>query len=197
MAVASTTNPLKPFLGRPIEICVVTNDYKRSIIGLSALGIGPWRVYTFTPSNTTSQTYYGQPSDFCMKVCFAEFPTGHDNGISNASSQGHNESSAPMVYEVIQPISGANIFQEFLDTHGEGIHHIAYDCNNLPFEERIKEFEKRGWKFAQGGSWMGRNHFAFFVEDGIEKTGTCFETISFPTDWDYPEPDKWFPSRTE
>jgi len=79
----------------------VTKDFKQTITGLSQVGIGPWRVYTFTPENTTNQTYRGEPSAFTMRVCFADL-------------------SPTMVYEVIQPISGPNIFQEFLDQHGEG-----------------------------------------------------------------------------
>jgi len=59
-------------LGNPIEICIVTRDYKRTITGLWQVGIGPWRVYTFTPSNTTNQTYRGKPSEFILRVCFAE-----------------------------------------------------------------------------------------------------------------------------
>jgi len=93
--------PELSFLGNPIEICLVTKDYSRTIKGLSQLGIGPWRVYTFTPENTTNQTYRGKPSAFTMRVCFAEL-------------------SPTMVYEVIQPVSSETIFQEFLDQHGEG-----------------------------------------------------------------------------
>lgn len=168
------TDPPKSFLGNPMEICIVTADHKRTIRGLHELGIGPWRVYTFSPANTTNQTYRGQASAFELRVCFAEL-------------------SDSMVYEVIQPVSGANIFQEFLAQHGEGIHHIAYDMHGKPFAERVDEFEKRGFKMVQGGSWMGKNHFAFFETEGA--TGTCFETYEFPSDWDYPEPDEWFPSR--
>lgn len=91
------------FLGNPIEICLVTKDFKRTIAGLSQLGIGPWRVYTFTPENTTNQTYRNEPSAFTMRVCFADL-------------------SPTMVYEVIQPLSGPSIFQKFLDEHGEGNH---------------------------------------------------------------------------
>lgn len=95
-----------------------------------------------------------------------------------------------MVYEVIQPVSGPTIFQDFLDKQGEGVHHIAYDCNNIPMADRIKMFKERGLDLAQGGSWRGDNAFAFFES---EETGTCFETISFEDGWDYPEPDEWFP----
>ena len=96
-----------------------------------------------------------------------------------------------MVYEVIQPVSGATIFQEFLEQHGEGIHHIAYDCNGVPFEERIKGFKEKGFEMVQGGNWGG-NRFAFFETEAT--TGTCFETYHFPEGFEFPEPDEIFPA---
>ncbi|MBC8129896.1 MAG: VOC family protein [Rhizobiaceae bacterium] len=161
-----------PFLGNAVEIALVTRDARRTIAGLWALGIGPWRIYTFDPTNTTNQTYRGRPSPFVMKVCFAAV--------------------GQMIWEVIEPISGDTIFSEFLDSHGEGLHHIAYDCNGSPFEERVAEFERRGFSMIQGGSWMGQNHFAFFGTE--ESTSMVFETYFFPDDWVYPEPEGLYPS---
>lgn len=66
---------------------MVTKDPERTMAGLWRLGIGPWRAYTFTPENTTNQTYRGEPSPFVLRVCFAEV-----NG---------------MVWEIISPVSGA------------------------------------------------------------------------------------------
>lgn len=37
------------FLGNAVEIAVVTRDHRRTMEGLARLGIGPWRVYTFSP----------------------------------------------------------------------------------------------------------------------------------------------------
>lgn len=140
--------------------------------GLVQLGIGPWRVYTFTPENTSNQTYKGQSSAFSLKVCFA--PLGS------------------ITYEIIQPLSGPNNFSDFLHHYDEGVHHVAHDPKNIPFTDRLAEFAKRGFgPPAQSGSWMGMNHFAFFNTEAA--TTTCFETISFPVDWEFPEPDVWFP----
>ena len=160
-----------PFLGKVVEIALVTRDVNRTMAGLWALGIGPWKVYTFDPSNTTNQTYRGRPSPFTLKVCFAEM-----GGV---------------MWELMEPVSGDTIFSDFLDRHGEGIHHLAFDCNDIPFEDRIAEFERRGFTLAQSGSWMGRNHFAFFETE--DATTTCFETYFFPDDWVYPEPESVFP----
>ena len=155
------------FLGKAIETAIVTRDVKRTMQGLSRIGIGPWRTFTFTPDNTTNQTYRGEPSPFVMRVCFANL--------------------GDMIWELIQPISGRTIFQEFLDRHGEGLHHIAFDCDGIPFPARVAEFERRGFKLSQGGSWMGTNHFAFFETES--ETTTCIETYAFPDDWAYPEED--------
>jgi len=94
---------------------------------------------------------------------------------------------------LMEPVSGPTIFADFLEEHGEGIQHVAYDCNNIPFEERITELTRRGFQCVQSGSWMGVNHFAFFGTEA--DTTTVFETYAFPSDWDYPEPEAWYPAR--
>ena len=174
LAKAASGNSINdPFLGQVVEIALVTRDARRTIAGLWTLGIGPWQIYTFDPTNTSNQTYRGRSSPFAMKVCFA--------AVGN------------LMWEVIEPISGDNIFSDFLETDGEGLHHIAFDCNGAPFEERVAEFERRGFPQVQSGSWMGRNHFAFFGTE--ESTSMVFETYVFPEDWVYPEPDEWYPAK--
>ncbi|KAH8698583.1 Glyoxalase/Bleomycin resistance protein/Dioxygenase superfamily-domain-containing protein [Talaromyces proteolyticus] len=148
---------MKSFVGNTIEICIATRDHKHTIEGILRFGIGPWKTYTFNPENTTNQTYRGKPSPFTMKVCFAQ--------------------TQNIAYEIIQPISGPNIFDEFLDKHGEGVHHIAFDCNGIPWEERVAGFKERGFQVAQSGSWEGKCHFAYL--DSEDATTTCFETILF------------------
>ncbi len=169
----------KTFLGKIIEVCSVTNDYKRTIKGLSQLGIKPWRVYTFSSANTSEQTFKGSPNpSFVGKFCFAELP-GSD-----------------VVYEVIQPVSGPNIFQEFLDKHDEGIHHTAWDMNDIrPFSKRIEMMESKGFKCVQSGNFAKGNRFAFFETE--EPTGTCFETIDFEDGFELPEPDEWYPEKPQ
>lgn len=162
------------FLGNAVEIAIVTRDHRRSMEGFWRLGIGPWQVYTFSPENTANQTYRGKPSPFTLKVCFAQL--------------------GDLVLELMEPISGPTIFAEFLERHGKGIYHIAYDCNNVPFEQRLGEFARRGFQVVQSGSWLGKNHFAFFETEGA--TTTCLETYIFPEGWEYPEPEERYPPLT-
>ena len=188
-----TLNPAHtPFLGNPIEICIVTPNLQYSLSGLTHLGIGPFKIFHFSPETVTEQTIKGKPIPFEIKVAFA--------------TQG------AMVWEVMQPISGPTVMREFLDsTIGKGgIHHVAFDCQgdggrqtggSLVGEaaraeavRRQREFEKRGFAVAQSGVWHGEKgtcEFIFFDTEGA--VNTCFETYVFSDDWEEPAEVGHFP----
>jgi hypothetical protein len=74
-----------------------------------------------------------------------------------------------MLWEVIQPLEGPSIYQDFLAAHGEGVHHVAFGCESLPYAERIKAFESRGCKMIQSGV-LGNVPFAYFETEGLIST---------------------------
>jgi len=159
------------FLGDVIEICTVTRDYRRVMQGMVELGIGPWRVYTFSPDTVSEQTYMGKPAEYSIKVYFAE--------VGN------------VIWEIMQPLEGPTIFEDHIQEHGEGIHHVAFNCKDLQWEKRIDEFAARGFRLVQSGIWIGQNAFAFFETE--KATGSIFETDFFPPSFEYPEPEEWYP----
>lgn len=171
-AVVSATALSNSFLGKLIEICFVTRDYRRTMEGLVRLGIGPWRVYTFDSTTVTDRTYHGEAADYAIKVCFADV--------------------GDLAVEIMQPLHGPSIFQEFLDAHGEGIQHVAFDCEEQPWDRRVGEFDRRGFPLVQGGRFQGANAFAFF--DTEAATGTTFETYAIPAGFVWPEPEEWYPA---
>ena len=170
--VLSATTLSNGFLGKLIEICFVTTDHRRTMEGLVRLGIGPWRVYTFDSATVTDRTYRGADADYAIKVCFADV--------------------GDLAVEIMQPLYGPSIFQEFLDAHGEGIQHVAFDCEERPWEQRAAECEHRGFPEIQSGRFMDANAFAFF--DTEAATGTTFETYSIPPGFVGPEPQEWYPA---
>ncbi|KAL2068234.1 hypothetical protein VTL71DRAFT_16332 [Oculimacula yallundae] len=175
-ATEATPKLAPPFLGNVVEICIVTPDYKKTINGLLKLGIGPFRIHNFTSSNVTQQTFRGQPASFELIVCFA--------------TQGS------IVWEIMQPVSGPSIMAEFLEKKGEGIHHVAFDCEHVPVEKRREEFKKRGFEVVQSGVWSGKRgtcEFLFFDTEG--ETTTCFESYNFSEDWEDPEDTVWYPAK--
>ena len=165
-----------PFLGNVVEICIVTPDHRKTMDGLLKLGIGPFQVHTFNSSTVSAQTFRKQPADFSLIVCFA--------------TQG------AIVWEIMQPVSGPSLMAEFLEKRGEGVHHVAFDCNHVPPEQRREEFEKRGFGLVQSGVWHGKRgtcEFMFFDTEGA--TTTCFESYNFTDDWEDPESTVWYPAQ--
>jgi len=170
--VISATRLSNSFLGNVIEVCFATEDCERTMAGMTRLGMGPWRVYTFDATTVEDRVLGGRPADWELRVAFADV--------------------GGTAMEIMQPLRGSSIIRQFLDAHGEGIHHIAFDCENLAWDERQREFADRGFPCSQAGRFASGNSFAFF--DDETATTTTFETYRMPADFVWPPPDEWFPS---
>jgi methylmalonyl-CoA/ethylmalonyl-CoA epimerase len=170
---ASETTLTNSFLGQTVQIVMITEDLHRAMAALVRLGVGPWSVYTLGPDTVTDSTFRGRPSDAVIRVGLAFVGT--------------------VMWELIQPISGACAQREFLDRHGDGIHHISADCAGLSWEERVEQFEHRGFRMIQTGTWMGRVPFAYFEAD--DAPGIVVESIFIPPDFEMPEPEERFPAQ--
>ena len=74
--------------------------------------------------------------------------------------------------EILQPSHGHSLWQEFLDRHGEGLHHVMYDVDDLDaFTEYMKE---QGIEVAQSGpSAEPGKTWVYF--DSYEKLGFYIE----------------------
>ena len=160
------------FLGDNTQICVVTRDLQRTMEGLVRAGIGPWGVYTFDPTTVSDMTYRGRPASHSMRL-----------GVANSGST---------EWEIVQPLTGPNIYDEFLDAHGEGVHHVAFGCNGIPWDERVEAFTARGYAMIQSGVWLGQVPYAYFETEG--DTTTIFEIYDIPPDFVMPEPEQWYPA---
>lgn len=166
-------------LGDLIEICFVTPDHRKTIDGLSELGIGPFRVYRFDDDTVDNFEYQGKLADSVLTVAFAEH-----NGLT---------------IEIMQPDSGPSLMADFLHENGgnQGIQHIAFSMGGpkMSMQERVKAMSERGIAVAMRGIWKGKKgkcEFCFFDTKGT--TGTVFETIHFSEDWVDPE-GTWYPHR--
>jgi catechol 2,3-dioxygenase-like lactoylglutathione lyase family enzyme len=72
--------------------------------------------------------------------------------------------------ELIQPNGVESCWQDFLDQHGEGLHHIAFGIKNM--DEKIKACEDFGLRCVQRGKYgSGNGEYAYL--DG-QKDLKCF-----------------------
>ncbi len=75
--------------------------------------------------------YKGEPSSATARLAFFEL----DN----------------ITIELIEPDGKPSTWQEFLDTRGAGIHHIAFNVEDMDMS--VKNFEAQGIPMVQHGGW--------------------------------------------
>jgi hypothetical protein len=73
-----------------------------------------------------------------------------------------------ITWEWIEPLRGPTVYQEFLQKHGEGFHHFAFDVPDM--DAAIAAWEKLGARTVQSGAWgekgrPGSGRFAYVETD--------------------------------
>lgn len=176
-AVVSEAELSNSFLPEAVQLCVVTPDWRRTLAGFVRLGIGPWRIYRCPgddPSVLRETEYHGRAERFGMTICLA--------------------ASGNMTWEVIEPGEGPSIYRDFLEEHGEGLHHVGLAGGKLSYEDTLAQFEARGFRSVQSGVLW--EHFRFDYIGTEDATGVTFEIWPPPPAGapGMPAPDEWYPA---
>ncbi|MFY0598104.1 MAG: VOC family protein [Cyclobacteriaceae bacterium] len=101
-------------------------------------------------------------------------PTQYRGKPSNAQAKLAFLQLENIEVELIEPIgTEPSHWREFLETKGEGVHHIAFWVDNLG-EIHIDNFEKNGLSLAQHGGWKGGE---YGYMDGMESLGVMVEIL--------------------
>ena len=85
------------------------------------LGIGPWDTVDCLPPVLHDLTVKGKPGNFTMKAAFAMV--------------------GEVQIELIEPLSGENIYYDFLAEHGERLHHLQFLVDDIDETTRIMKSE--------------------------------------------------------
>ena len=157
-------------IGSIDQVAVVVRDLDASMKKyVEEFGIGPWSVYTFSP-DWIRMTFRGQEQGYAMKLALAQV--------------------GEMMYELIEPVQGPNTYEEFLNEHGEGLHHLGYFVDDI--DTAIDQMEKAGYSLLQSGRGFGANDdgaYAYFeTEDAL---GHIVEAIEMPPEM--PPPERTYP----
>jgi methylmalonyl-CoA/ethylmalonyl-CoA epimerase len=131
------------------HVGVIVKDMDRTIDYLTSLGIGPFGMPGGLKSVEVSfkGELRGKPAAWKVKISNARLGNGE--------------------LELLQPSGGRSLLQEFLDEHGEGLHHIGYLTDNLAKD--IKTLAKQGVKVLTSAV-ADKGGFAYFdtgVNGGI------------------------------
>jgi predicted enzyme related to lactoylglutathione lyase len=142
-----------PTLPPVFQLGYVVSDIERACKHYEAIfGTGPFS--QIIDVNMDGALLRGKPIDTTIKVAFVQ--------------------SGDLQIELIQPVAGENLYTEFLEARGEGIHHLAYQVDDL---EAIKAAftEKVGEPVFSRD--MGIMEFAYF--DTSEVGGLMIEFLCF------------------
>jgi methylmalonyl-CoA/ethylmalonyl-CoA epimerase len=106
-----------------VHVCVVVRNVEATAKKLvEKYGIGPFEVRKKTYPESHA-TIHGEPVSYTLKFGYCKVGS--------------------IVLELVETIKGKTIYNEFLEEHGEGIHHIGFPTP-LPFEKELKKWEKQG-----------------------------------------------------
>lgn len=133
-----------------IQVGIVVRDVREAAEKLEKLiGIGPFEILE---PEYRDLTYHGKVGRFKIRL-----------GLANAGS---------IQVELMQPLWGETIYEEFAKRKGYGLHHLGIRTDNM--EESVKEMEAKGFRVLQSGNRPGIKWAYLSTE---EQTGVIFELL--------------------
>lgn len=124
-------------------------------------------------------------SRFWAKLLGMEVPTSVETETADITNMTYRRSISPgraklafftlenITIELIEPIGGPSTWKDFLDKHGEGMHHIAFNVGDMA--KSIEMLKAIGIDIEQKGDFMG-GCYAYTESPG--KLGTILELLA-------------------
>jgi hypothetical protein len=108
----------------------------------SVLGIEPWLGFEFTAETLSDATYRGRRVDHGFRLAIADV-----GGLD---------------VELIEPLVEPSIYDDHLEAHGEGIHHVAYYArDDVELETFVEAFDRLDVPVVQRGVYEGTTYVYF------------------------------------
>ena len=121
------------------------------------LGMEPTRIIERSPTAPGKKYYKGKESDFYQRVALYYF--------------------GDMEFEILQPFGEASALSDFLEEHGEGIHHVAFDTDDFKGTEAL--LESCGAHKVQTGPTSSHPALEWGFFDTGDQLGTMIELVNF------------------
>ena len=137
-----------------IQVGIVVKDVREAAEKLERLiGIGPFEILD---PEYRDLTFHGKVGRYKIRI-----------GLAKAG---------PIQVELMQPLSGETIYEEFARRKGYGLHHLGIRTDNM--EESVKEMEAKGIRVIQSGNRPGIKWAYLSTE---EHTDVVFELLEKQT----------------
>ena len=123
---------------------------------INLFGVSPWDIYDSEPPVLHDRVYHGRPANFTMRVACVK--------------------GKAVELELVQPLSGDNIYSDFIAKHGEGIHHLQFLVDDI--DETTNIMAKEGFPALMAAKFLGGG-FAYY--DTIEPLKVIWKAFQLPT----------------
>ena len=129
----SQPGPAKVRCGGINQIAIVVRDLEVVAENFwKILGIGPWDVYDWEPPLVYQRTYRGRPAWSRERIALVQV-----GGVQ---------------LELVQPVDGPSIYADWLEEHGEGLHHFNFLVDSYEELHRAaQELAGQGFPSIQSG----------------------------------------------
>lgn len=138
-----------------VQIGIIVSDIEKARnLWAKLLGVEPQPIIETDDWELTRMTFRGKPSPGRAKLTFFKLEN--------------------IVIELIQPIDGPTTWWDFLDKHGNGIHHIAFVTKNV--NESVKILSELGAVEEQKGLFRGGGYMYL---DARKSLGAILELLYY------------------
>ncbi|MGG1676028.1 VOC family protein [Neobacillus sp. NRS-1170] len=147
----------KPLAGNNVinQVAFVVRDIEQASEAFAKLLGIPKPNWFLTGDREVSKVVFrGQPTDSRSKLVFMNTST--------------------VQIELIEPNQEPGTMREYLDTVGEGIHHIAFDVDSI--KDRLPVFEENGYPLLQSGEFTSSDGRYVYV-DTLKSHKTLMELL--------------------
>ena len=122
------TSPAKVKVTGINQVALVVKDLQKVVENYwNILGIGPWDIYAWEAPLVYDRRYHGKPAWAREKVAVAQV--------------------GAVQMELLQPVDGDSIYQDYLTEHGEGLHHLNFLVGDV--DEIAEILAKEGFASLQ------------------------------------------------
>ena len=139
------------------QVAIVVKDLEEVAQNYwNILGIGPWKIFDWEAPLVYDRTYHGKP--VCTRERIALTQVGN------------------VQLELLQPVEGPSIYADWLDQHGEGLHHINFLVDDV--DEVAGTLQAQGFPSLQSGRYGPRdNRQGSFHYLDIQPLRTIWEPV--------------------
>ena len=129
--------------GSPVQTAWVTNGLEATETALTGLlGVTKWVRLPDIHFAPESCSYHDAPADFVANISLSYL--------------------GDMQLELIEPVRGPNIYSDFLQSNGPGLHHICVEADTLDdFDAVLASAAEQGATVPQQGVMPGGLRFAY------------------------------------